>query len=192
MLKSNKTFMVFIRTAKQRGASSEQEEEGASAPSAARRSARSLRGEQPMSDHAMSRPLKAQFITILVGLSFIAVGVEHFRNPGLFVPIVPPFLPAPLELVYISGFFEVAGGLGLLWSRTRRLAGWGLLALLVAVYPANIYMLVADVYIDGMARERWLLWARMPLQFVIAAGVLVAADIWRPGRGAIEPPPQNV
>ena len=145
-----------------------------------------------MSDHAMSRPLKAQFITLLVGLSFIAVGVEHFRNPGLFVPIVPPFLPAPLELVYISGFFEVAGGVGLLWSRSRRLAGWGLLALLVAVYPANIYMLVADVYIDGMARERWLLWARMPLQFVIAAGVLVAADIWRPGRGAIELPTQDV
>ena len=123
---------------------------------------------------------KLRIIRTLVAISFIAVGIEHFRQPQLFLGIVPPYLPAPLALVYISGFFEALGGAGLLWSRTRRISGWGLIALLVAVYPANIHMLVNAVYLEGMARERWLLWLRMPLQFVFAAGVLIAAEIWRP------------
>ena len=118
----------------------------------------------------------------LIAGSFVAVGVEHFRQPQLFVGIVPPYLPSHLALVYISGVFEVLGGVGLLWSRSRRFAGWGLIALLIAVYPANIHMLVNDVYLEGMARERWLLWLRMPLQFFFAGGVLIAAEIWRPKR----------
>ena len=79
--------------------------------------------------------------------SFVAVGVGHFTNPAPFVSIVPPYLPEPLALVYISGFFEILGGIGLLIPQTRRAAGWGLLALLVAVYPANIHMLVNEVYL---------------------------------------------
>ena len=118
----------------------------------------------------------------LVGISFIAVGIEHFRNPDLFVGIVPGYLPAPLALVYLSGAFEVLGGVGLFFARSRRFAGMGLLALLVAVYPANIHMLVNDVYLEGMAKERWILWVRMPLQFVFAAGVLVASELWVPAR----------
>ena len=125
---------------------------------------------------------KQVVIRTFIALSFIAVGIEHFRQPQLFVGIVPPYLPAPLALVYLSGFFEVLGGAGLLWSRSRRWAGWGLIALLVAVYPANIHMLVNDVYLEGMARERWLLWVRMPLQLVFAAGVLIASEIWKPGQ----------
>mgnify|MGYP001233216250 CR=1 FL=1 len=125
---------------------------------------------------------RQQILRVFVGLSFVAVGVEHFRQPNLFLGIVPPYLPAPLALVYISGLFEILGGFGLFWKRSRRIAGWGLIALLVAVYPANIHMLVNDVYLDGMARERWLLWLRMPLQFVFAAGVLIASEIWQPGR----------
>ena len=112
--------------------------------------------------------------------SFVAVGVGHFTNPAPFVSIVPPYLPEPLALVYISGFFEILGGIGLLIPQTRRAAGWGLLALLVAVYPANIHMLVNEVYLDGMPRERWLLWLRMPLQFLMAGGVLWASGLWRP------------
>ncbi len=125
---------------------------------------------------------KQVIVRSLIALSFVAVGVEHFRQPQIFVGIVPPYLPAPLLLVYISGVFEVLGGLGLLWARSRRWAGWGLIGLLVAVYPANIHMLVNDIYLEGMARERWLLWVRMPLQFVFAAGVLIASEIWQPGQ----------
>lgn len=133
------------------------------------------------------RMRKQLMIRTLIAFSFVAVGVEHFRQPQLFVGIVPPYLPAPLALVYLSGLFEILGGAGLLWSRTRRFAGWGLIALLVAVYPANIHMLVNDVYLDGMARERWLLWVRMPLQFVFALGVLIASEIWQPGKnGEVE------
>ena len=118
----------------------------------------------------------------LLALSFVAVGVENFRNPGLFVAIVPPYLPEPLALVYVSGIFEILGGLGLVVPQTRRAAGWGLLALLVAVYPANIHMLANDVYLDGMPQERWILWVRMPFQFVFAFGVLIASELWLPKR----------
>ena len=114
----------------------------------------------------------------LLALSFIWVGVRHFIDPDFFLHIMPPYLPWHLELVYVSGFFEVLGGAGLLHTQTRRAAGWGLLALLVAVYPANIHMLVNEVYIDDMPREKWMLWARMPFQFLFALGVAWTAGIW--------------
>ena len=124
----------------------------------------------------------------LVGLSFVAVGTLHFTDPGPFVGIVPPALPAPEALVYVSGLFEIAGGVGLLFDRTRRMAAWGLIGLLIAVYPANVHMLVNEVYLEGMPQQRWLLWARMPMQLVFAAGVLWAGGIWPPPRGPAPPP----
>ncbi len=102
----------------------------------------------------------------------------HFLNPEPFVLIVPPYLPAPELLVAISGVFEVLGGVGLLIPRTRVAAGWGLIALLIAVYPANVHMLVNEVYLPDMPQEKWLLWVRMPVQFVFAALVIVGAGIW--------------
>lgn len=107
----------------------------------------------------------------LIAISFVAVGVSHFTSPEPFLQIMPAVLPFPLALVYLSGAAEILGGVGLLPRATRRFAAWGLLLLLVAVYPANINMLVNDIYLDGMPRERWLLWARMPMQFVFAAGI---------------------
>ena len=114
----------------------------------------------------------------VTALGFTAIGISHFTNPEPFLAIMPPALPWPLALVYISGFFEVAGGGGLLLAPTRRAAAWGLLALLVAVYPANIHMLVNEVYLPDMPRERWLLWLRMPMQFVMAAMVAYAGGLW--------------
>ena len=78
----------------------------------------------------------------LLGLSvfFIYFGVDHFINPDFYLSIMPPSFPMHLEAVYISGLFEILGGIGVLLSKTRKLAGWGLFALLIAVYPANIYM----------------------------------------------------
>ena len=103
-------------------------------------------------------------------LSLIAVGVSHFTDPEPFVEIMPPPLaPWALELVYWSGVFEILGGVGLLVERTRRLAGWGVLALLVAVYPANIYMAVEGVGFAGLEPDPVALWLRLPLQFVFMA-----------------------
>jgi len=93
----------------------------------------------------------------IVGFFFCWVGVTHFTNPEPFIGIMLPYLPWHLELVYISGFFEVLGGVGLLLERSRRVAAWGLLALLVAVYPANIHMLVNEIYLEGMPQQKWLL-----------------------------------
>ncbi|MDE0882554.1 MAG: hypothetical protein OSB21_08175 [Myxococcota bacterium] len=123
------------------------------------------------------RPSNQTILRSFIGLFFVAVGVAHFVDPAPFLMIVPPFLPWPLALVLISGFFEIAGGLGLFLKATRRFAAWGLVALLIAVFPANIYMAVSEVYIEGMSRQPWLLWARLPLQFLLAYGLLWSAGI---------------
>ena len=73
---------------------------------------------------------------------FIAAGVNHFVSPDFYLKIVPGYLPWPLALVYVSGFFEVVGGIGVAVPKLRRAAVWRLLALLVAVFPANVHMVV--------------------------------------------------
>jgi len=109
---------------------------------------------------------------------FVYVGVLHFVRPDPFLKIMPSVLPWHLELVYISGFFEIAGGVGLVLPRFQKAAAWGLLALLAAVYPANINMLVNEIYLDGMAEQKAILWARLPLQFVLAAAICWVSRIW--------------
>ena len=100
----------------------------------------------------------------VLALLFVLAGLWHFVHPATYLTIMPPVLPQPLLLVYLSGVAELLGGLGLLWGRTRRLAGWGLLALLLAVFPANIYMALVheQLHIPG-----WLAWGRLPLQPVL-------------------------
>ena len=71
---------------------------------------------------------------------FVSFGIVHFANPEFYLSIMPPNLPLKLEAVYISGLFEIFGGVGVLIAPTRKIASLGLVALLVAVYPANIYM----------------------------------------------------
>ena len=71
---------------------------------------------------------------------FISFGIDHFVNPEFYLSIMPPDLPLKLEAVYISGLFEILGGVGVLIASTRKIASLGLVALLVAVYPANIFM----------------------------------------------------
>ncbi len=77
---------------------------------------------------------------LLFALLLVAAGLAHFAAPRFYLRVMPPYLPRPLELVWISGFFEVALGILLLVPRTSRLAAWGLIALLVAVFPANIHV----------------------------------------------------
>lgn len=75
-----------------------------------------------------------------VFLWFISGGVYHFIDANFFLDIMPPYIPFHLAAVYVSGVFEILGALGLLFARTRRLAGMGLFILTIAVSPANIYM----------------------------------------------------
>ena len=105
-----------------------------------------------------------------LAVTMVAIGVLHYVRPKPFVRIVPKYLPAPRALVYISGFFEILGGLGLLFPSTRSLAAWGLIALYVAVFPANVYMLTDNVSLDPKKPiPRWALWLRLPFQLVFIA-----------------------
>ncbi|MCC9602104.1 hypothetical protein LOC67_16200 [Stieleria sp. JC731] len=107
----------------------------------------------------------------LLSLLFTAAGVNHFLSPAIYLKIMPPYLPWPLALVYVSGFFEVLGGVGIAVPRLRQASGWGLIALLVAVFPANIHMVLhADQF---PVIPKWALLARLPLQ-----GILIAW-VWR-------------
>ncbi|MCB2380158.1 DoxX family protein [Hymenobacter sp. BT635] len=100
-----------------------------------------------------------------LSLVFIGAGLLHFIKPEPYLRIMPPYLPWHRELVLISGVAEVALGLLLLPSRTRRGAAWGIIALLLAVFPANVYM--AQTSGAGLGVAPWLLWARLPLQAVL-------------------------
>lgn len=107
----------------------------------------------------------------LLGLLFILAGINHFVHPGFYVAIMPPYLPWHLELVYLSGLFEVVLGVLLLIPRTAPWAAWGLIALLVAVFPANLYMAMNSELFPDISPV--ILWARLPLQ-----GVLIAWAYW--------------
>lgn len=105
----------------------------------------------------------------LLGLLFIAAGLYHFANPAFYIAIMPPYLPWHRELVFLSGVAEVALGALVLVPRTQRLASWGLIALLVAVFPANVHMVLHPELFPSI--PVWALWARLPLQGVMVAWV---------------------
>jgi uncharacterized membrane protein len=109
---------------------------------------------------------------VAAALLYVGAGILHFRIPGAYVKIVPPLIPWPLAMVYISGCAEIAGGIGLLIPSLRRAAAWGLVALLIAVFPANVYMALDHVQVTANPLQSWVLWARLPLQFVLIWWVL--------------------
>ena len=104
------------------------------------------------------------FSLIVMGVFYISIGVSHFTSPIWYVQIVPPYLPYKLELVYISGLFEILFGGMLFFKKTRFLAGWGLILLLIAVYPANIYL--AQTNGAAMNTTPLIAWGRLPVQFI--------------------------
>jgi uncharacterized membrane protein len=103
--------------------------------------------------------------TLLPALLFLVSGSQHLINPAIFTSIVPPQLGHAGLLVAISGVAELAGGLGLLIPATRRPAAIGLIVLLVAVWPANIYMALAADRFAAVA-PAWVIWLRVPLQLL--------------------------
>ena len=101
----------------------------------------------------------------LFGLVFILAGLNHFRDPAFYINIMPPYLPWHSELVAISGVAEVALGVMMLFRRWAALAGWGLIALLVAVFPANVHMAMHPELYPSIPPA--VLWLRLPLQGVL-------------------------
>ena len=101
----------------------------------------------------------------------VGAGVNHFVNPAPYLGMMPAEIPAGwhLALVDISGVAEALGGLGLILPQTRRLAAWGLIALFVAVFPANLNMAVNHLPLGTSPVPQWALWARLPLQLVLIA-----------------------
>jgi uncharacterized membrane protein len=111
---------------------------------------------------------------LLLTLMFVGIGATHFTSTTYFVQIMPPYLPAPEALVYVSGAGEILGGLGLLSTVSRRFARWGLVALLIAVFPANVQMALDFGRWSAFGIPRWALYARLPLQLALIAWVLRA------------------
>lgn len=118
-----------------------------------------------------------QILRWIFGILMTLAGILHFLIPHFYLKIMPPYLPWHLTLVYVSGVFEVLLGLLLLIPRYSTWAAWGLIALLVAVFPANLHMaLHPDIYPDI---QPLLLYLRLPLQ-----GVLIAWAYWFTKNGA--------
>ena len=101
----------------------------------------------------------------------VASGVGHFAITDTYVAMVPASFPSPRLLVYLSGLAELAGGIGLLapWPSVRRAAAIGIIALLIAVFPANLNMAVNHIAPPGMHVSPAALWARLPFQALFIA-----------------------
>jgi uncharacterized membrane protein len=108
---------------------------------------------------------------VILAVAIITVGVTHFVDPQPFVKIMPPQLPYPLGLVYLSGFYEILGGIGLLVPPVSQAAAWGLILLFIAVFPANINMAVNHIKIESIpySDSPWLQAIRLPFQAVLIA-----------------------
>lgn len=109
------------------------------------------------------------FFLYLMASFYIFAGVMHFIKPKMYIKIIPPYLPYPALLNAISGLLEIIFGLGLLLESTRTFAAYGIIILLLAVFPANIYM-----YQKGSRGiPKWILLLRLPLQFALIAWAFV-------------------
>ena len=106
-----------------------------------------------------------KFITILIMSCFyMNVGVKHFIEPEWFLQIMPPNFPHHYEAVYWSGFFEFLFGFLLINPMTRQLAGWGIIFVMITVFPANLYLAVTDGAAMNISKE--LAWGRLPFQYM--------------------------
>jgi len=128
---------------------------------------------------------KTAFSRWSLAVFFIVAGAMHFIFPQAYQRIMPAWLGWHVALVFISGVAECAGGLGILWAKTRIYAGWGLIALCAAVLPANVQMLI-DAVANG--QPLWvivLLVLRLPLQWLLMRWIWRAAGLSRKNRQPI-------
>ena len=100
----------------------------------------------------------------IMSLFYVFAGIKHFTNPTWYMKIMPPYLPLHKELVYISGAFEIILGLMLLLDKTRFVGAWGLILLLIAIFPANIYL--AQTNGAALNISPTLAWGRLPFQAI--------------------------
>ncbi len=115
-----------------------------------------------------------RLIRPLAGPGFVLAGALHFVIPKAYRRMMPPYVPAPEAMVYASGVAEIAGGVGLMAKRTRRPAGWWLIATLIAVFPANVHMALNPEQFRSVPGGARALWARLPLQGAFVAWVVAA------------------
>jgi uncharacterized membrane protein len=114
----------------------------------------------------------------LIGVLFVVAGANHFRLPAIYLAMIPPVLPHKELLNQIAGSAEILGGLGLLIPGVRRWAAWGLILLLVAVFPANVYVALRG-HMDYLNVSPLVLWLRLPFQAVFIAAVAWAGGLGR-------------
>ena len=114
----------------------------------------------------------------ILAVFFVLAGANHFRMPETYLGMMPPWLPAPSAMNLISGAAEILGGLGLLVPAVRRLAGWGLLVLLIAIFPANLHVALQG-RMPGFDFSPLTLWLRLPFQAGFMAWVWWVAGLGR-------------
>lgn len=117
---------------------------------------------------------------VLYGLPFVWIGVQHFLAPEVFEPIVPPYLGWPWLWVHLTGYTEVGLGVGIMVPRTRRVAGWLMVAQLVLLYLANLHMWLADLEFQGMRMSTTGHVIRLLVQVLLIAGAAALARSARP------------
>jgi len=108
--------------------------------------------------------MKALSLYVMAAI-YILAGINHFINPQTYLAIMPAFLPFPLFLIYLSGGFEILLGGLLLPYQSRKWAAWGIILLLILIFPANIQMAVN--YWQSNSPYTWLALARLPLQLLL-------------------------
>jgi uncharacterized membrane protein len=116
---------------------------------------------------------------LAMALALFFVGSDHWVNPQRYLAMMPPWVPLHLELVLFTGAAEVAGGIGLLWKDTRRLAGLMLALYFVAVFPANIHNALNGLAVEGLPEATWYYWVRLPFQPLAIWWALFSAELIR-------------
>ena len=122
-----------------------------------------------MTSNQSTQPRLKEIFRVILSVSIIVVGITHFLKPLEYASIVPPQFGDRFAMVYISGFFEILGGICLLIPFVSVAAAWGLIALFIAVFPANIYQAIHSIPIEGIPHHPLFYWFRLPFQAVFIA-----------------------
>jgi uncharacterized membrane protein len=122
---------------------------------------------------------------LALALFFVLAGIAHFITPTPYLAIMPPYVPWPAALVALTGVAEILGGLGICFRSIRRAAGWWLIALLIAIFPANLQAISTGMVVGGHVVPEWMLWARLPLQLLLIIWVWRVSLGRTPGRSKI-------